>query len=231
MDNYKQSQYRLRKAIGILGLFLPLLLVLNYDDEILASMSHYYYTTSGVFFIGILFAFGLILLSYRGYEKESKKEFVGDNLATTIAGICILMTVLIPTAADGSLIPNLDEGVFNATFNNYLFGHWGNAIKNTVHLSSAGLFLIALGYMCHSKFTLSPGISNIKKKFYKICGWIIWLSVILLILAFAFEGLLKLNEYLPSYVLWLEWVAVWAFAVAWLVKGRIDEDVKKLTKN
>lgn len=73
MKKLHNSQYRLRKAMGILGIALPILLLLNHNS-LLSSMSHYYYTSASVFFIGILTAFGLILFTYEGYPLDTSSE-------------------------------------------------------------------------------------------------------------------------------------------------------------
>lgn len=219
LDN---SQYRLRKAIGILGIALPILLLLNHDD-LLSSMSHYYYTSAGVFFIGILVAFGLILFTYQGYPR-AEKEMLSDEAITTLAAICIFITVLIPTSSEGAL------GQIHFEKNlHYLFGH-NSGIKGPIHLISAGLFLVLLGYMCHAKFTMSENISPARRKFYKTCGITIWSSIGILILIFAIEALFKLdfNCYLPAYTFWFEMIAVWAFGIAWLIKGKFDRDIRSI---
>lgn len=95
------SYYRIRKIIGILGILLPILIFAFYG-ELLSSISHYYYTKSTVFFIAILFAFGLLLISYKGYEKDKDTEKLSDNLITHIGGVAALLVVLLPTACIGS---------------------------------------------------------------------------------------------------------------------------------
>ncbi|WP_255452729.1 hypothetical protein [Aquimarina sp. RZ0] len=35
-----------------------------------------------------------------------------------------------------------------------------------------------------------------------------------------------MDTVLPAYTFWLEWIARYAFVVAWLVKGRIDKDIQ-----
>ena len=220
--DYKQSQYRLRKALGILGFALPILLIINHD-QILASMSHYYYTSSSIFFISILSAFGLVLFTYRGYPKEAdSKEILSDDLITTLAAICILIAVIIPTSSGGSLGRIYFHGF------PYLMGYEGQAILNTVHLSSAGLFLILLGYMCYFKFTKSKNNTRFNA-LYKACGVIIWASVGILLILFALGHALfgDAIEQIP-YVFIFEWVAVYAFSLAWLLKGRIQDDMQSL---
>ncbi len=227
MSKNDNSQYNLRKAIGFLGIALPILL-LAIHRELLASMSHYYYTASGVFFIGILFAFALILFTYHGYDKDPlKKEILSDNLATNIAGICIFITVMIPTEPADALGTIWFEGDPK-----YLFGH-ESALLGTIHLASAGIFLFLLGYMSHSKFTLSPKITESKRAFYKWCGRITWISIAILVALIVVDDYVldgKLNESFPAYVFWMELVGVWAFAIAWLVKGKLDRDLKNMTK-
>jgi hypothetical protein len=94
---------------------------------------------------------------------------------------------------------------------------------STVHLVSAGIFLILLGYMSYSKFTLSAEISVARKRFFKICGLVIWISVALIVVLFGFEYITdtELNEHFPGFTFWLESIAVWAFGLSWLEKGRI----------
>lgn len=222
MEKLDNSQYRLRKIIGILGIALPILLLLNHDD-LLSSMSHYYYTSAGVFFIGILVAFGLILFTYKGYSRTGK-EIISDEAITTLAAICIFITVLVPTKAVGAL------GIIHFENNyHYLFGH-NNVVKGPIHLISAGLFLILLGYMCYAKFTLSKKISSTRRLFYRICGLTIWSSIGLLILIFVIEALFKIdfNDHLPAYTFWFEMIAVWAFGIAWLIKGKFDRDIRSI---
>ncbi len=226
-QDYKKSMYRLRKSIGVLGLALPVLL-LYFHDTLLASMSHYYYSSSSVFFITILTAFGLILFGYKGYPPTpDKKEFMSDDLATTLAAIFIFITVLVPTDSENAM-GSLE--FYGTPIDSYLFGHHDNDIKNTIHLVSAGLFLSLLGYMSYAKFTLSDSISDFRRKFFKWSGIVIWACIGLLLLIIVFESLLDIdfNTILPAYTFWLEMVAVWSFAIAWLIKGRLDEHLMGL---
>lgn len=217
MKEMHNPQLRLRKTIGILGLALPILL-LAIHQHLLASMSHYYYTSASVFFIGILSAFGLVLFSYKGYPIEKEKgEKVSDDTITTLASFFIFFTILLPTNCDGAMGPIrfCDCG--------YLFGHHTNWM-GTVHLISAGMFLALLGVMCKYKFTMGNSSSR-RKTLYRWCAYIIWGSIAFIGILFGIEKITgkDLNDFLPGYTFFLEWVAVWAFAVAWLVKGRIEE--------
>jgi hypothetical protein len=97
----KNSYLSIRKLIGTLGFLLPFILV-AFENDFLASISHYYYTKSVVFFIAILFAFGILLISYKGYDFDPGTEKISDNFITHIGGFAILLVVLIPTNCGGS---------------------------------------------------------------------------------------------------------------------------------
>ncbi len=232
------SQYRLRQLIGYLGVLLPIIVYWNHG-KLLSSISHYYYTSSSVFFIGILFAFGLILIAYKGYPKNpedkrpKKREWLNDSQLTTIAGVLILIAVIIPTRCSNSLdiaLPQCDQ--------NYLFGHKDEFLMNTIHLPSAGGFLSILGYMSLKKFTRSEDPNSQKKHgIYRRCGYIVLGSVGLLILLFIVESIVhrtsndiefSFNRYVPGYVFILETVAVWSFGISWLIKGKVENDLAQL---
>lgn len=227
MENLHSSQYRLRKTIGILGIALPILLLLNHDS-LLASMSHYYYSSASIFFVGILVAFGLVLYTYQGYPlDETKNEWLSDETTTTLAAIFILIAVLIPTSWEGAL-----GEIQYAGDEEYLFGH-NNNIKSAIHLISAGLFLVLLGYMCYAKFTMSHNDTANRKLFYRICGIVIWSCVGLLLILFVIDSTIlsdTLSDYFPGYTFWLELIAVWSFGIAWLIKGKFDRDIGAVLK-
>ena len=221
-QDLKNSQYRLRQAIGFLGIILPIVIFIV-NKGLLASISHYYYTSASIFFIGILFAFGLILISYKGYPKNKEgKDKANDDVITTIAGIAILITVLIPTkcSGSGSVLKFCND-------KSYLFGH-ENAVWSAVHLISAAFFLFALGWMCIKQFTRNKTLKG-KNKFYRTSGYIIWSCIGLLVVLFALEKILdiEVDNYLFGYTFYLEAIAVWAFGIAWLIKGKADLDFNK----
>ena len=74
IKDLQHSDYRIRKLIGTLGLLLPFMVYFA-KGEFLASISHYYYNTlSSLIFIIVLSAFGLFLLSYKGYKIDTTTE-------------------------------------------------------------------------------------------------------------------------------------------------------------
>ena len=87
--------------------------------------------------------------------------------------------------------------------------------------------------MCVKKFTLSPNISLAKKRFYRTCGYIIYTCLLIILIFIAIEKLFEINfdKDIPGYVFILESIAVWSFGIAWLVKGKIKDDIARLIKN
>ncbi len=213
------SYYRIRKIIGILGIALPILVFVFYGD-LLSSISHYYYTRSVVFFTSILFAFGLFLISYKGYELDKDTEIISDNVITHIGGIAVLLVIFFPTSCIDS---NNDEIYTMCLSEDYpLFGH-NSKITSTIHFICAGIFLFSMGYM--SIFRFSKGEKQMNNKVYKICGYTIWISIGIILIEFIVQKFYA-GFYLTDYdVYFLETIAVFAFGISWLVKGEAIKDI------
>jgi uncharacterized membrane protein YidH (DUF202 family) len=217
MDNKAailNSYCRIRKIIGILGIALPVL-VFSFHGEFLSSISHYYYTKSSIFFTSVLTAFGLFLVSYKGYEKDKKIERFSDNLITNIGGIAALVVVIFPTSGSGSNSPEIN--LMNMTNTYPLFGH-NDTVINSIHLISAGIFLFIMGWMSFFKFSRTT--NSRRKRIYKLAGYIIWSSIFILGTEFIF------GFHITTYdVFILETVSVFSFGISWLIKGKAIEDI------
>ncbi|GAA4234185.1 DUF998 domain-containing protein [Postechiella marina] len=221
----QNSDYRIRKLIGILGLCLPFILIFA-KGELLASISHYYYSTlSSLFFIIILSAFGLFLISYKGYKKDKTNETISDDLITNIGGLAALIVVFIPTRCMDSTSMAID--LICKSENYPLFGH-NNMLKSGIHLGSAAVFILSMGWMSRYKFTRDVNDSN--NKLYRICGLLVFISVGLIVLLIVLEklGLDTKTMFSNYYVFIFETTAVIPFGISWLVKGKVLDDVKRL---
>lgn len=219
----QNSDYRIRKLIGFLGLLLPLLLFLAHG-RVLASISHYYYQTlPSLLFIIILSAFGLFLISYKGYKIDETTEMVSDDFVTNIAGFAALLVVFIPTRCGDSGSSVIDA---LCASNNYpLFGH-NDATSGAIHLISAGVFILAMGWMSKYKFTRSKDDSN--NKIYNTCGNLVFISVGLLIVLIILEKL-NVSFWLDGYYVFiLETTAIIPFGISWIIKGKVITDLKSL---
>ncbi len=219
----QQSDYRVRKLIGGLGLSLPILLTLS-EMELLSSMSHYYYySLSSILFIVVLSSFGLFLISYKGYQKDSSNEKISDDFLTNIGGFAILIVVLIPTQCANSESVTIDA--LCASENYPLLGHM-NKTLNIIHLISAGIFIFTMGWMSKYKFTRGQNQAN--NKIYRLCGNIVWGAIALLIVLVIIDFFQENFQITKYDVFILETVALVPFGISWLIKGEAMEDIKGL---
>ncbi len=198
----------LRKYLGILGIALPLVLIIGNGFKVENSISHYYYTSMSVVFTGTLIVFGFFLISYNGYHK-GEGELFSDNFITNAAGLLAFVVALIPTACAAC-----EDGVPN--------GH-NDTVKSIIHLVSAGLFIIAMGYMSFNQFVKSDNNDKIairRKRLFRICGIVIWAIVLFLILEYVFKfRILECDTFIG------ETIALIAFGIAWLVKSKSLEKI------
>ena len=211
------SYLALRQWLGILGLALPLLVWIFNGFTLKPSISHFYYSSSSVFFTGFMLTFGIFLIFYPGRDDKSDK--VSDNWVTTIGGIGAILTALIPTAfcseCNECLIVITDElshfckgeGLTTQYIHN-------NSILGAIHLGCAAIFLILMGYMSWSRFT-KGNTTRKMKRFYKFCAIMVWLPLLILGIEFA------TGKHLTPYDVFIcECVALVFFGIAWLVKGK-----------
>lgn len=212
--NTNLSYYIIREIIGYAGLALPWLLILiamlhnsSWDYFYQSSISHYYYTVSGVLFIGFLTLIGVFLISYRGYEPEEGE--VSDNVITWIGGILILIVAIVPTPYGSTICCPTP-----ICHNNDLWGY--------LHFGSAVGFFLAMSYMSIKKFTKGDKTpftpDKIKRNtVYKACGWtmvgILGLAAILILV-------FKLQDKWNHLVFWIEVLLLTPFGISWLVKGK-----------
>ncbi|MGV9362434.1 DUF998 domain-containing protein [Amycolatopsis sp. NPDC003731] len=182
----------LRRAIGLIGLALPFVLILGKQlvqgGDLLGSLSSYYYTDLRDVLVGAMCAVGVFLLAYYGHDYV-------DNIASTVAGLGAIGLALFPTT------PGHDVTGWDRTV-------------GVLHLAFAAVFFLSLAYFC---LRLFPHDGEQPEKFgalYRVCGGVILACLVLIALA-KYLGLTP--DLHPA--LWLEAVAVEAFGVAWAVKG------------
>lgn len=199
------AQY-LRRAMGILGMAFPLVLVIGSScggcSVLQPSISAYYHTLMGDFFVGFLCAFAMFLFAYSGYDK---RDAVAGNLAGTFA----IITALVPTAFDESIGCN-EAAWFTC---------------EAIHLTAAAAFFLVLTYFSlvlfrETKKGAKPSPEKLdRNKIYKWCG-IIMLGCLVLI-ALYWLVLKKIWPGLETIkpVFWLESVALFVFGISWLIKG------------
>jgi len=227
MGELQPSDYRIRKLIGVLGLALPFLLPIAAEGTFLASISHYYYLPlPSLIFIIILSTMALFLISYKGYQIDGtgNKEYISDDWITNIGGVAALTVVIVPTSCGNSTLDSIDALCKVGDFP--LLGHkqpW----KDTLHLISAGIFLLAMGWMSVHKFTRGCEIGTKSYRLFKVCGYIVWGAIGVLIIYFALQYFIGFKGY--AYMVYLmETVAIIPFGISWLAKGKTMTYLKNL---
>jgi cytochrome bd-type quinol oxidase subunit 2 len=153
----------------------------------------------------------MFLISYKGYNLV-------DNIVSSVAGFAAVFISFFPT----NMLKKVPVTIVNEGC--LLFSLPENGIRNTVHYVSSGLFFFALAYMSIFLFTKSHGEKTKEKKLrnkvFRTCGVIIICSIVLIALyGFFGESNDRLNELKP--VFWLEWLALFAFGISWLVKAKL----------
>lgn len=199
-DSLLVSYFELRKAIGSIGIALPILVVLGklifQGPGIQDSISAYYYTVMGDFFVGSLWAMAIFLWSYRGYERR-------DDIMGDLACLFAIGVALFPTTPKGD--PTSTERVIGS-----------------VHFGFAAALFLTLAYFCLALFRKGDPEPTPRKllrnRVYTICGWIILgciAGIALVSLPFLEDSPVQTLD--P--VFWLEAIAIWAFGWSWFTKG------------
>jgi hypothetical protein len=210
---------RIRRAIGYLGISLPILLVglsliSFFHTQIQPSISHYYYTNLREIFTGTLCAVGLFLICYRGHKNKS--IWKNDNLLTNIAGVMALGVALIPTNPE-----DFSQKIYTIIPLTEKWLGW-------IHYGLAAILFLILALLAINVFTIgqenetrAPKSILNENNIYRVCGYSILVSVILVPVA----DQLKLFSYST---LVFEAIALFAFGIAWLIKGRALGDQGKI---
>ena len=192
----------LRRAVGLIGALLPIVLPLGYSITtghwlLLSSISSYYYTDVRNVFVGTLCAVGVFLICYR-YRYW-------DDIFATLAGVFAIGVAFCPPVdPDPSGLAR---------------------VLGVLHIVFAALFLITMALMCLFLFTRSyvpkgqrSSAKNARDLVYRVCGVLILVFTGLAGLC-AFASQSFIDEVHPLF--WCEAVATFAFGLAWWVKGQM----------
>lgn len=189
------SYLSLRKAVGWIGILIPVVLPLGAvvifgENTIRNNISVYYHSGMRDVFVGALCSIALFLFFYKGYNKW-------DNRTANLAGLFALGIAFFPTVPDGP---------YNTSA--------------TIHFICAATFFVILAIMSLYFFTRTkPGATRqklIRNKIYIICGLVMVASAGAVPLFLLF-----LRQKYPesTFVFWAETVALVAFGISWLTKG------------
>jgi hypothetical protein len=199
---YILSYLGMRQVAGWVGLVLPFFVVLgNWPHTLEGSISAYYFTRTGAWFVGSLWVIGFFMGTCRGYPGW-------DEIAGRFAGAFALGVALLPM--------------------NYCDVKSGWVMyRGWLHWTCAALLFIDLALMCLLLFTKTDAVNptskkRLRNKVYVACGSAILVCIALigvdsLLEHFHWPAAARLGRLKP--VFWLESGSVLSFAIAWLVKG------------
>lgn len=204
-----------RQALGYLGLFLPAALLAHAvlgPGPLLPSISAYYHSVMSDVFVGTMAAIGVFLWSYEGYRPVTK-EWVTDRRVARIAGAGAFGVALAPVMAVTPTACTLVQCVI------------GPEAASLLHHVSALMFFAALAVFCLVLFVKSDGPMTAEKcarnRIYRACGWTIIAALVGLIAIALLSGpAVKARIDGVALIFWLETVAIVAFALSWLTKGK-----------
>ncbi|KGL63118.1 hypothetical protein [Polaribacter sp. Hel1_85] len=193
----------LRKLIGTIGVFLPIILVagmIYFDNKNIVqdSISDYYGTPMRDVFVGFLFALGFFLFSYKGFKDKEKGFFYNDQTYAVAGGIFALGVALFPTTSE-------------------------NGIIRGIHLTSALLLFTVFTIFCMVifrrgvAFSAQTSMKKVRNKFYFWCGIFIILFVVAAGLSFVFMN--EETRRSTDIIFYCETFALWVFGFSWLIKG------------
>ena len=192
------SYQLLRRAVGILGIALPILLIIGHG-KIERAISFYYYTNMSTVLTGILITFGLVLFTYRGGKVPGEK--ISENQLTNVAGFFALIVALVPTQ-------------YGCPIKAIFYVH-NDPFRGWIHNGSALAFLLLMGIVVITKFAKAPYYSVL----YKVLGWCVIGGVVFTVLAFIYRTTHQDVELFKGSVVLGQTIALWAFGAAWLRRG------------
>lgn len=200
------SYLDIRRAIGVSGLLLPVLLGpvgwLAFGIEFQDNMSSYYHTPLRDVFVGTLCSIGIFLFCYRGYDAI--EDWTGNLGCISALGVALF-----------PLDPGSDP-LYQESWTGYLHTLSGGTFFITLALYSLFHFPTSSG----SKHELAPHERE-RNFIYRTSGLVILLSMVAMgayLFLLSPEWKRPFDRY--NFLFWMEWIAVWAFAGAWLTKGR-----------
>jgi hypothetical protein len=200
------SYLSIRRAVGAIGLLLPVMLGpvgwLVFGIRIQDNMSSYYHTGLRDIFVGSLCAIGIFLFCYRGYDWI-------ENWTGNFGCLSALGVALFPLDANSDPLHQ-------------------RSVLGYLHSVSGGVFFLTLAFYSLYHFPSSRAEPREAAPHQAHRDFVYRTSGIVILLSMAAMGAYlfllpagprrRLNAY--HFLFWMEWIAVWAFAAAWLTKGR-----------
>lgn len=227
-----------RRAIGLLGLFLPIMLYiyarpLGFGMQ--PSISDFYHTYMGDVLVGSLVAIGVFLISYRGYPRQPGELF-SDRWVSSIAGISIILVAIFPVGAPDLAACPPGQSFWTVKARTILCptqgisAHWEQF--SWFHFTAAMVFFVCLA--CFSLYLFPkgntrpdgwPNWSSRENQIYLLSGIVLLATLTALGVYVVVTDETKEMLSQKNYIFWCETIGICAFSIAWLTKGQIAKPI------
>ena len=228
-----RSQRILISIIGLTAIVLPpaVVIVDNYAPNpcFRDSLSHYYYSQrSGVIFVMTLAFIGTLLSSYRAEAPLVRRLAI-------VAGMAGLLVAVFPTEGPGCTAAAFNARMFGAVEAEMPRIVFASAFQlfpgvGKIHYGAAFVLFAIMLYFCAVIFR-RPGkndrdpqtdallpVKLARNRIYAACALVIAAAMIVM----GLSQIAAISDFFSQRViLYGEAVALWAFGIAWLVKGRL----------
>jgi hypothetical protein len=228
LDHPLVLHYRsVRRAIGLLGLAMPVVLVVGgyllFGLPLQDNLSSYYHTPMRDVFVGLLCALGLFLFCYRGHDKL--EDWTANAACFFALGLALFPIDDYPQYHELSAAQRLAPAS-SGSFEPFA----PRSLPGLLHTICGGGFFLTLALYClfyfpKTRFPPDPDAEPhavYRSALYRLQGLSLLLSMSLMgvyLVLLPDDWQRRADGYRA--LLWLEWVAVWSFAGAWLMKGRL----------
>jgi hypothetical protein len=238
------DQQRLAFLVGLVSFALPTFAIFAgvfLSTCFYQSISHFYYAQFwGSVFIGCLVFIGSYLLVWRGQSD-------GERLLANLAGPITWAIALLPTSEPGCTLPAWEGRIF-ADITRSDAGEIALVVPadteayfslfplaGPLHAIAALILFSVLAWFALVVFTREDperdrtkdgtltDVKRTRNQIYRICGWTIVVMVLAVVARIAYEAITgqTLDWWDPNRLtLWCEAVALYAFGISWMVKGR-----------
>ena len=194
------SYLTLRRFVGVVAVALPVVvlfghMIVVHEWVVQRSLSDYYHTSMRNIFVGSLCAIGVFLITYRTDQPR-------ENRISNFAGGFMVLVAWFPVTAMNAVKGDAWVGVLHVVFAVVTF-----------------LLLAVIAWSVFTKSAAAAPMEKLRNRVYQACAVIMIGSIVAMGLLMLVPAGSPIRDLRPLF--WLETLAIWAFGISWLVKGRI----------
>jgi hypothetical protein len=223
------SHDQLRLIVGFVAFALPLL-VKNKSSVLLTSISASYHTEAHDIFVGSLFVIATVFFAYNGHGS------IWELVISKLGALAAACAAIYPTACDTcssdikSQVHGIAAFILFASIVYFCFGPFSKAAKEKMDKALKALEEAKQKAEAGKQKAAQKATNEARERLvvYWICGSV---SAICMLIIAAANFMLPVETSRALQITYRgEYVAMWAFGIAWLVAGKIITWVRgKLT--